>query len=188
VKSGEQLAARGAWQHVDLPNHAIDLQGHIAFAWAAMDAFYEEDDRILGHAADAYHRIDIRNTSRHLTVKYQDRIIADTKHPLALYESGFAPRWYVPFVDVEMASLKRVEHETFCPYKGICSYYDIGDARLAAWSYLKPYSEVDRIGEFISFEPDVVSVELDGTPLQLEPGQSVVAHGPDRHLTVEEGR
>ena len=33
-----------------------------------MDAFYEEDDRILGHAADPYHRIDIRHTSRHLVV------------------------------------------------------------------------------------------------------------------------
>jgi hypothetical protein len=29
-----------------------------------MDAFYEEDERIVGHAADSYHRIDIRQTSR----------------------------------------------------------------------------------------------------------------------------
>jgi hypothetical protein len=33
-----------------------------------MDAFYEEDERILGHAADPYHRIDIRRTSRHHAV------------------------------------------------------------------------------------------------------------------------
>ena len=25
-----------------------------------------------------------------------DRVVADTNRPLALYESGFAPRWYVP--------------------------------------------------------------------------------------------
>jgi hypothetical protein len=36
------------------------LQGRVAFAWQAMDAFYEEDERIAGHAADSYHRIDIR--------------------------------------------------------------------------------------------------------------------------------
>ena len=59
-------------------------------------AFYEEDDRILGHAADPYHRIDIRRTSRHLRVRAGDRVIADTASPLVLYESGFAPRWYVP--------------------------------------------------------------------------------------------
>jgi len=38
----------------------------------AMDAFYEEDDRIVGHAADPYHRNDIRQTSRHLVVRYYD--------------------------------------------------------------------------------------------------------------------
>jgi hypothetical protein len=30
------------------------LQGRLAFAWRAMDAFYEEDERIVGHATDAY--------------------------------------------------------------------------------------------------------------------------------------
>ncbi len=188
VKAGEQRAARGAWQHVDLPTHASDLRGHIAFSWAAMDAFFEEDDRILGHAADSYHRLDIRNTSRHLTVKHQGRMIADTNRPLALYESGFAPRWYVPAEDIDMTSLTRVEHQTFCPYKGVCSYYDIGDAHLSGWSYPDAYQEVERISGFVSFEPDIVSVELDGKALQLEPGQAVVAHGPDRHLSVDEGQ
>ncbi len=65
VRVDEQhIAARGAWQHTNLPAHASELQGRIAFAWRAMDAFYEEDERILGHAADPYHRIDIRQTSR----------------------------------------------------------------------------------------------------------------------------
>src|SRR3954463_8900918 len=41
VRAGaEHVAARGAWQHTDLPAHASDLQGRIAFAWRAMDAFY----------------------------------------------------------------------------------------------------------------------------------------------------
>ena len=39
-----------------------------------MDAFYEEDERIVGHAADSYHRIDIRQTSRHLVVRQGDRV------------------------------------------------------------------------------------------------------------------
>jgi hypothetical protein len=38
-----------------------------------MDAFYEEDERILGHAADPCHRIDIRQTSRNLVVRQGDR-------------------------------------------------------------------------------------------------------------------
>ena len=74
--------------------------------------------------------------------------------------------------------------QTFCPYKGLCSYYDIGDAPLAAWSNREAYTEVGRISDFVSFEPDVVSVQIDGARIHLAPGQSVIAHGPDRDLTV----
>jgi uncharacterized protein (DUF427 family) len=187
VKAGELRTTRAAWQHVDLPSYADELGTRIAFAWRAMEAFYEEDERILGHAADSYHRIDIRQASRNLVVRHGDRVVADTKRPLVLYESGFAPRWYVPRADIDESVLTFVEHQTFCPYKGLCSYYNIGDAHLAAWSYREAYPEVGRISDLVSFEPDMVSVQLDDTPLRLEPGQTVIPHGPDRELTVAEG-
>jgi len=186
VRAGEKSAQRGAWQHMDLPFYASEFQERVAFAWTAMDAFYEEDERILGHAADSYHRIDIRQTSRSLVVRLQDRIIADTKRPLVLFESGFAARWYVARADVDESALVLVEQQTFCPYKGMCSYYDIGDARRAAWSYRESYREVDRISDLVSFEPDLVSVQLDGNQPRLEPGQGVIPHGPDRNLSVGE--
>jgi len=188
VKADQKQAMRGAWQHIELPAHANELRGRVAFAWVAMDAFYEEDERIVGHAADSYHRIDIRQTSRSLIVRYRDRVVADSKRPLALYESGFAPRWYVPRADLDESALTAVEHQTFCPYKGLCSYYDIGDAHLAAWSYPEAYTEVRRISGLVSFEPEMVSVQLDGTQLRLEPGQTVIPHGPDRELSVDEAR
>jgi uncharacterized protein (DUF427 family) len=186
VQAGEQSAPRGAWQHIDLPAHASELRGRVAFAWPAMDAFYEEDERIVGHAADSYHRIDIRQASRTLVVRHHDRVVADTKRPLVLYESGFAPRWYVPRADVDESGLARAEEQTFCPYKGICTYYDVGDARHGAWSYREAYPGVGRISDLVSFQPDIVSVLLDGVELRLEPGQTVIPHGPDRDLTVTE--
>jgi uncharacterized protein (DUF427 family) len=188
VRAGERSAPRGAWQHVDLPAYASELRARIAFAWPAMDAFYEEDERIVGHAADPYHRIDIRQSSRSLIVRRGDRTIAQTRRPLALYESGFAPRWYVARADVDEPALTPVEGQTFCPYKGLCSYYDIGDAHRAAWSYRDAYTQVGRISGLVSFEPDLVLVLLDGRQLQLEPGQAVIPHGPDRGLTVDEAR
>lgn len=145
VHAGDKSAPRGAWQHTALPVQAHELQGRVAFAWRAMDAFFEEDERITGHAADSYHRIDIRQSSRHLVVSHRDRRVADTRRPLALYESGFAPRWYVPRADIDETALSPVDHQTFCPYKGMCSYYDIGEARVAAWSYREAYAEVGRI-------------------------------------------
>jgi hypothetical protein len=38
----------------------------------------------------------------------------------------------------------------------------------------------------VSFEPDIVSVQIDGNRLHLEPGQTVIPHGPDRDLTTAE--
>ena len=186
ARAGEHSKPRAAWQHTDLPDYASELKGRVAFAWRAMDAFYEEDERIAGHAADPYHRIDIRRTSRHLLVRDGDRVIADTTGPLALYESGFAPRWYVPAAGVDQSALTPAPGQTFCPYKGLCSYYDIAGAHRAAWSYRDAWPEAGRISGLISFEPDKVAVYLDGTRLRLEPGQAVVPHGVDRDLTTDE--
>lgn len=80
-----------------------------------MDAFYEEDERIVGHAADPYHRIDIRQSSRHLVVTNGARVVADTTRPVVLYECGFARRWYVPREDVDESALSRAAGQTFCP-------------------------------------------------------------------------
>ena len=186
VSVGDTGKARSAWRHTALPEYAKVLEERVAFAWRGMDAFYEEEERIVGHAADLYHRNDIRCTSRHLVVKAGDRVVADTRAPLALYESGFAPRWYVPREDVSAQLLAAVSRQTFCPYKGLCDYYDIGDATRAAWSYRDAYREVDRIDDLISFEPGKVTVTIYGARLEPAPGQQVVPHGPDRGLTPEE--
>ena len=186
VVGGTRSAPRGAWQHVALPRHAGILDGKVALAWAAMDAFHEEDDRILGHAADPYHRIDVRHTSRHLVVRAGGRVVADTTSPLVLYESGFAPRWYVPRDDVAGGELAPEELRTFCPYKGIASYYEIDGVEHAAWSYRAPIDDMAAIGDLVSFEPDRVEVTLDGERVELEAGQTVVSHGVDRNLGIDE--
>ena len=186
VNVGEHNTSKAAWHHTEPPAHAADLKDRVAFAWRVMDAFYEEDERIVGHAADSYHRVDIRQTSRQLIVRHNDRVIAGSTRPLVLYESGFAPRWYVPRADVDETALTPVEGQTFCPYKGLCSYYDIGDARRAVWSYEHAWEEVKRISNLLSFEPDKVTVDLDDRRLRLEPGQNVISHGVDRDLTTEE--
>lgn len=188
VTAGDRRAHRAAWCHSAPPDHAAVLAGRIAFAWRAMDAFYEEDDRIVGHAADAYHRIDIRATSRHLVVRDGARVVADTRRPVVLYESGFAPRWYVPRVDVDESALAPVDGQTFCPYKGLASYYTIGDRSRAAWSYTDAWPEVAAVRNLVSFEPDKIDVDLDGVRLRLEPGQTVVPHGIDRGLDPDELR
>jgi uncharacterized protein (DUF427 family) len=186
VRVGDKHAQRAAWQYTDLPSYATMLRDRVAFAWRSMDAFYEEDERIVGHAADLYHRIDIRQTSRHLVVRDGDRVIAETRRPIVLFESGFAPRWYVSRDDIDQLALTPVEGQTFCPYKGLASYYDIGPHKRAAWSYPEAWPEVARVSGFVSFEPDLVDVYLDSRKLALEPGQAVFPHGIDRGLDPDE--
>jgi uncharacterized protein (DUF427 family) len=186
VNVGQREASHAAWQFAALPPHAAVLEGRVAFAWRAMDAFYEEDDRIVGHASDFYHRIDIRATSRHLLVRDGDRVIADTRRPLALYESGFAPRWYVPREDIDESALEPVEGQSFCPYKGLASYYNIGEHKRAAWCYTNAWPEVAPVRNLVSFEPDKIDVYIDDKQLHLEPGQTVVSHGVDRGLDPDE--
>jgi uncharacterized protein (DUF427 family) len=186
VRGGDKSAPRGAWEHTALAPFARLLENHVAFAWTAMDSFHEEDERIIGHAADAYHRIDIRQSARHVAVSSHGTQLVETDRAIVLYESGFAPRWYVPRADIAEALLAPVERTTFCPYKGICSYYDVDGARQAAWAYLEPFREVERIRGHVSFEPDKLEVTIDGQRLEPVPGQHVVAHGPDRNLTTDE--
>jgi uncharacterized protein (DUF427 family) len=186
VAAGGRTAERAAWQWVGLPSYAGELAVRIAFAWRAMDAFYEEDERVLGHAADPYHRIDIRGTSRTLEVRSEGSVVARTERPIVLYESGFAPRWYVPRADIDESRLRPAEGRTFCPYKGLADYYDIDGAKRAAWSYRRAYAEVRRIEDLVSFEADRVEVRLDGRRLEVEPGQQVTPHGIDRGLDVDE--
>ena len=106
--------------------------------------------------------------------------------PLVLYESGFAPRWYVPRADIAAEALEPIEGQTFCPYKGLASYYNVGDARTAAWSYRAPFEEVARITDLVSFYPEKLTITIDGETLEAVPGQSVISHGPDRNLGVDE--
>jgi uncharacterized protein (DUF427 family) len=42
VRAEGKMAQRGAWTHTDLPEYASELKARVAFAWTAMDAFYEE--------------------------------------------------------------------------------------------------------------------------------------------------
>lgn len=115
-----------------------------------------------------------------------DRVVADTHAPVVLYESGFAPRWYVPRSDIAAEALHAIEGQTFCPYKGLASYYDVGDTRNAAWSYRAPFEEVARIADLVSFYPQKVTLTIDGEKLEEAPGQNVVSHGADRDLSVDE--
>ena len=79
-----------------------------------------------------------------------------------------------------------VDGQTFCPYKGLASYYTIGDTQASRVVVPNAWPEVARVSNLLSFEPDKIDVYLDGRQLHLEPGQTVVPHGVDRGLDTDE--
>jgi uncharacterized protein (DUF427 family) len=81
IHIGGQCFENVAWSHPSPPAHAAAMTDLIAFVWAEMDAFYEEDEPIFGHAADPYHRVDVRASSRQVTVRLHGQVIAATRAP-----------------------------------------------------------------------------------------------------------
>jgi uncharacterized protein (DUF427 family) len=167
------------------------MAGLIAFVWDAMDAVYEEHEQILGHAADPYHRVDIRASSRHVSARVDGQLIADSRAALVVYETGFAPHWYVPRADVDRAAVDDDPLRTLCPYKGVARYSDVVTAgtrrTAAAWSYPEALPESRRLAGYLSFDLDQVAVHLDGPLLTTAAHQQVVPDGTDRDLTARSG-
>jgi uncharacterized protein (DUF427 family) len=65
---------------------------------------------------------------------------------------------YIPRDDVDMTQLQRTAHQTYCPYKGDCSYFSIAAAgprgTNAVWTYESPYPAVALIKEHLAFYAD----------------------------------
>jgi uncharacterized protein (DUF427 family) len=113
------------------------------------------------------HPITIKRNLNRVVVSAGGRVIADTANALTLREAGYPPVQYIPREDVDMALLEPSTHQTYCPYKGDCSYFNIatGDVRLenAVWSYETPFPAVSSIGGHLAFYPDRVDFFEDGS-------------------------
>ncbi len=101
------------------------------------------------------HPITVTPTKGRVTVLVGGKLIADTRKALTLQEATYPPVQYIPRADVDMTQLQRTAHQTYCPYKGECSYFSIpaGGERLvnAVWSYETPYAAVSAIRDCLAF-------------------------------------
>ena len=164
VRVGSEARPDAAWQYRD--STIEQLRDHLRFDWDAMDAWFEEDEEVFTHARNPYTRVDILPTSRRVRVEMHGVVLADSPRALVLFETGLAPRWYVPKVDVHMELLVPTDHETRCPYKGKAAYWSarVGDAleENVAWSYPTPLPECERIAGHVAFFDERVDVFVDG--------------------------
>ena len=94
----------------------------------AFDAWYEEDERVLGHPRDPFSRIDVRRTSRPVRIELDGEVLAESTHARMLFETGIHTRFYVPKEDVR-GELPPATERSYCPYKGEASYWTFARPR-----------------------------------------------------------
>ncbi len=164
LDEGDRIVDNAAWAYDD-----PDLAGYLAVRWDAADAWYEEDDRILGHPRDPFKRIDIRQSSRHVRVELEGRTLAETRLARLLFETGLPTRYYIPPEDVRRDLLHASPSTSFCAYKGQACYWSakLGDRvhEDVAWAYRDPLPDNGQIRDLVCFFGEKVETYIDGQRL-----------------------
>jgi uncharacterized protein (DUF427 family) len=142
-----------------ITRHEDDL---VEIAWDAADEWLEEDEELLGHARDPFHRIDALRTSRHVVVSLNGEPLADTRNAVALFETRLPTRWYIPRDDVVAELTRNDEHRTTCAYKGHATHWDVAGEKAIAWSYELPLNDAAPVRSMIAFYNERVDIEVDG--------------------------
>jgi uncharacterized protein (DUF427 family) len=137
-------------------------EGHVVVAWDAVDAWFEEEEAVVLHAPNPYHRVEYLRSTRRLVVAVGGTTVVDTDDTVAVYETALAPRLYVDPGHVRGADLERTATTTVCGYKGTATYWRvrIGDRWFedVAWSYEDPRPEARAIVGLLSFDPERADV------------------------------
>jgi uncharacterized protein (DUF427 family) len=129
----------------------------------------EEKMASKGSAYDKFpdYRVDVSGADRHIVVRLNGEVIADSRRALVVNETKHAPVYYFPREDVAMDRLTATEHQTFCPFKGNASYWTVDAAGEASentvWGYLDPFDEAKGLKGCLAFYEDRVAWEISDT-------------------------
>lgn len=113
----------------------------------------------------AAHPITVEPTGKHVTVRINGEVVADTDNALTLQESTYPAVQYIPLTDVVADRLRPSDTETYCPFKGDASYYHVvteagATVDDAIWTYEKPYPAVGQIAGHVAFYPDKADIAV----------------------------
>lgn len=142
-----------------------ELAGYVVLDFAGFDAWREEEEAIVGHPRDPFHRIDILHSSRHVAISLGGTVIADSRRPVMLFETNLPPRFYLPSEDVRADLLVASPTRMRCAYKGEASYWSlegVAEGLDLAWTYVAPLREAAEVTGLIAFFDERVDVVLDG--------------------------
>jgi uncharacterized protein (DUF427 family) len=159
------VLADGAWLYAD--GLAAGLVG---VRWHAVDQWLEEDEEVIVHPRDPYHRLELRDSSRHVEVALEGEKLAGSSSTLVLFETSLPARWYFAPEEITAKLAPNPDVRTGCAYKGWASYFDVRVAgrveSALAWHYTEPLQGMERIGGYVCFFNERVELTVDG---ELQP-------------------
>lgn len=142
-----------------------DLAGHVVLDFEGFDAWYEEDERVVGHPRDPFHRIDILRSSREIQVELDGTVLARSRSAQLLFETLLPVRYYLPRADV-LVPLQDSATRTWCAYKGAATYWSPEVAGTVVpdllWGYPDPLREADPVRGMVAFFTERADLVLDG--------------------------
>jgi uncharacterized protein (DUF427 family) len=143
------------------------LAGRARFEWDSVDAWFEEDEQVFVHPRDPYTRVDALRSTRSIRIELDGVILAESRSPVLVFETGLPTRYYLNRAEVDFTHLKPSNTVTACPYKGTTSGYwsaQVGEANFPdiAWAYDFPTLAVAPIAGLIAFYNENVDIFLDG--------------------------
>ena len=128
----------------------------VSVKWPAMDHWFEEDEEVYVHARDPQTRVDILASSRTVRVEIDGVTVAESDQPRILFETGLAPRYYLPLTAVRLDLLEPSSHTTQCPYKGTATYWSVASRTARedmVWTYRSPLPESQKIAGLVLLLP-----------------------------------
>ncbi len=169
LRVGEHSRPKAA--HVYGDDALEGLAGTVRFEWDALDAWFEEDERVFVHPRSPYVRVDALRSKRPVRVELEGVVLADSPSPVMVFETGLPTRYYLDRTDVNLDVLVASETVTSCPYKGTTSgYWSVraGDRIHAdiAWAYDFPTRQLLPIAGLIAFYNEKVDLTVDGVGLE----------------------
>ncbi len=160
---GDDARADAVWGYEDPLEQAAWLKGFAALAFDRADRWMVEDEPVAGNLRDPYHRVDVHQSSRPVRISCADDLIAECARPVMLFETGMAPRAYVPRRDVVAGHLAPSSTTSICQYKGEATYWHVHAAGQtfsdAAWCYELPLAEAMKIAGHVCIVADGIVSE-----------------------------
>ncbi|KAI8631740.1 hypothetical protein F5Y19DRAFT_402756 [Xylariaceae sp. FL1651] len=116
----------------------------------------------------------LEKTPRHLQIKWNDKLVADTKEAYWVLETHHPPTYYLPPSSIRVP-LTPTLRSSFCEWKGQATYYSISsDANNIVsnriWSYENPTQPFTAIKGYLSFYAGPWDCFVDDEKVEPQPG------------------